>query len=445
MHSRNLKAMNQEHLSETQLLNYRMGKMNDTEMYQTELHLLECTLCNDALEGFETKSPNVTLADLQDLKGRLAERLSIEKKRERVVFWPMTVAASLLLIGFISLFFLLDNAKKEGQTIARKEAPVTKKSEENYSSAPPQSSKAPEKEEAEEQEIVKTDKAKKKEISNYHNEQRIPLQQEPNLTEAETIQSAPSFAADETADNQEIKTLAPESSQLAKVYKRETEEQGMRQTVSAEPNVKVSSRRSINLEFIKGKVTDEDGLAIPGVSVVVKGTTTGAISDANGNYQISLPSSNAVLVFSSIGYNSSEIKVDKNQTNVNAQLDLNAAALAEIVVVGYSTEGASLTGNSKIIRAKPAGGYRNFKNYIRENTHYPPAASGKTFEGKVVVEFNVNSDSTLSDFTIKKPMGYGLDNEAIRLIKEGPGWIPGMLNGTPIQQKIAVKVPFKER
>ncbi|HYG37597.1 MAG TPA: TonB family protein [Cytophagales bacterium] len=437
--------MNQEHLSETQLLNYRMGKMNDTEMYQTELHLLECTLCNDALEGFETESPNVTLADLQDLKGRLAERLSMEKKRERVVFWPMTVAASLLLIGFISLFFLLDNAKKRDQTYARKEAPVLKETENNYSPTPLQSSKTPEQKETEDQTIINTEKVKKREVVIDRNKQKIPVQQEQSLAEAETIQSAPSMVADETSENQEIKARISDSSQLAEVYKREIEEQGMRQSASAEPNAKVSRSRSMNFEFIKGKVTDEDGQGLPGVSVALKGTTTGTITDENGNYQISLPSSNAILVFSSVGYNPSEIEVDKNQTSVNAQLNVNATALAEIVVVGYSTEGASLTGNSKIIRAKPAGGHRNFKNYIRENTKYPTAASGKNFEGKVVVEFNVNTDGTLSDFTIKKPMGYGLDDEAIRLIKEGPGWIPGMLNGTPIQQKIAVKVPFKRR
>lgn len=70
---------------------------------------------------------------------------------------------------------------------------------------------------------------------------------------------------------------------------------------------------------VKGVVTsNEDGQPIPGVSVVVKGTTTGTITDLDGNYSLKVPS-NAVLQFSFIGMQTSEIKVD-GQTIIDVVL-----------------------------------------------------------------------------------------------------------------------------
>ena len=64
-------------------------------------------------------------------------------------------------------------------------------------------------------------------------------------------------------------------------------------------------------QTIKGKITSETKEPLPGVSVVVKGTTTGASSDANGNYTIQTADGNATLVFSFIGYTTEEFELDE--------------------------------------------------------------------------------------------------------------------------------------
>jgi TonB family protein len=61
----------------------------------------------------------------------------------------------------------------------------------------------------------------------------------------------------------------------------------------------------------------------------------------------------------------------------------------------------------------------------------------------VRVEFTVKADGQLSDFKIKKGLGYGCDEEAIRLIKEGPAWKPAVYQGKKVERKITVYVPFK--
>lgn len=94
---------------------------------------------------------------------------------------------------------------------------------------------------------------------------------------------------------------------------------------------------------ITGKVTDEAGETLPSVSIVIKGTNAGTITDANGNYQITA-NKDAVLVFSFIGLESQEITVGDRST-LNVQLKPDSKLLDEIVVVGYGTQKKSdLTG-----------------------------------------------------------------------------------------------------
>ena len=75
---------------------------------------------------------------------------------------------------------------------------------------------------------------------------------------------------------------------------------------------------------IKGKVTDENNGALPGVSVVVKGTTNGAVSDMDGEYTIKVKKDNAVLVFSYLGYKTEERTIGKSSTlNVQMKTDFH--------------------------------------------------------------------------------------------------------------------------
>lgn len=87
---------------------------------------------------------------------------------------------------------------------------------------------------------------------------------------------------------------------------------------------------------VSGQILSEDGLLLPGVSIVVKGTTNGTASDIDGNYSI-LANSNDVLVFSFIGFVTQEIAV-VGQSEINAVLVEDAKQLDEVVVVGYGTQ-----------------------------------------------------------------------------------------------------------
>lgn len=98
---------------------------------------------------------------------------------------------------------------------------------------------------------------------------------------------------------------------------------------------------SFNLAYaqqtITGKVTDgSTGDGLPGVNVLVKGTTTGAVTDIEGSYSLSAASTN-VLVFSSVGYLSQEVTVG-SQSTISITLSEDIQSLEEIVVIGYGTQ-----------------------------------------------------------------------------------------------------------
>jgi TonB-linked SusC/RagA family outer membrane protein len=87
---------------------------------------------------------------------------------------------------------------------------------------------------------------------------------------------------------------------------------------------------------VTGKVVDSDGMPLPGVNVVEKGTTNGAVTDIDGNYSIVVSSAEATLAFSSVGYLSEEVVVG-SQSTINMTLAESIESLEEVVVVGYGT------------------------------------------------------------------------------------------------------------
>jgi TonB-dependent starch-binding outer membrane protein SusC len=90
-------------------------------------------------------------------------------------------------------------------------------------------------------------------------------------------------------------------------------------------------------KLIQGSVMDENGEALPGVNIIIKGTMSGAITDIDGNYQIQVDNpAEAVLIFRFIGFDEKEIPVN-NRTIVNSVLAESSVSLDEVVAIGYGT------------------------------------------------------------------------------------------------------------
>lgn len=180
-------------------------------------------------------------------------------------------------------------------------------------------------------------------------------------------------------------------------------------------------------QTVTGKVIDDGGLPLPGVSVIIKGTTTGTVTGIDGDYSISNVSSSATLVFSFVGMTSQEIAVG-TQTSINITLETSSIGLDEVVAIGYGTQKkANLTGSVGMASAERL-----------ENR--PIVSAGQGLQG-VIPNLNItirNGDPTRSaDFNIR---GFESINggSPLILIDGVPGDMD-RLNPTDIQSVTVLK------
>ena len=108
---------------------------------------------------------------------------------------------------------------------------------------------------------------------------------------------------------------------------------------------------------VTGSITDADsGEALIGASIVIKGTTNGTVTDFDGNFSVSIPSSGTVLEVSFTGYESQELIIDNPDQELNIKLKLSVDQLQEIVVTGYTSEKKSdLTGAIQVVELERIG------------------------------------------------------------------------------------------
>lgn len=94
---------------------------------------------------------------------------------------------------------------------------------------------------------------------------------------------------------------------------------------------------SFSQKNVTGTVTDDKGMPLPGVTVKEQNTSNGAVTDFDGNFNLTITQTDAVLIFSFVGFETQEVSVS-NQTNITVSLKENLEALSEVVVIGYGTQ-----------------------------------------------------------------------------------------------------------
>ena len=139
---------------------------------------------------------------------------------------------------------------------------------------------------------------------------------------------------------------------------------------------------------VSGKVVDAQSIGLPGVSIVVKGTTTGTVSAVDGGYTLNVPNGNSTLVFSYIGFTSQEIVVN-NRSTISLTMASDDKMLSEVVVVGYGEQkketvtGAVATVKGSDLVKSPAINLSNsfagrMPGVIATNASGEPGADGAT-------------------------------------------------------------------
>ena len=115
--------------------------------------------------------------------------------------------------------------------------------------------------------------------------------------------------------------------------------------------------------------------------------------------------------------------------------------LTEVVVTGKALK--TDRGNEPVVRtAIPAGGLEAYRQYLINNLNYPAEAAAKKVKGEVLIQFTITATGSLTAFSVLKGLGYGCDEEVIRLVKLGPPWSPSTQNDVPIESEVKVRMLF---
>ncbi|MBC7915350.1 MAG: TonB-dependent receptor [Pyrinomonadaceae bacterium] len=110
-------------------------------------------------------------------------------------------------------------------------------------------------------------------------------------------------------------------------------------------------------EVITGTVVDSKGIPLIGVTIKIKSSSTGVVTDSQGNYKINVPTLNGILVFSSIGFIDEEVPIN-SRTNINVTLKESVTELDNVVIIGYGTRKKSdLTGSLSQVKGKEINAY----------------------------------------------------------------------------------------
>ncbi len=129
--------------------------------------------------------------------------------------------------------------------------------------------------------------------------------------------------------------------------------------------------------------------------------------------------------------------------NENAKNKANFISLNTISIIGYAFEPDEV--HSFVSLENPPqfpGGISDFYKFLADNIKYPEEAAKQDIEGNVFASFIVEKDGSLNDIKIDRGLGYGADEEAIRILKLSPKWTPGTQNGKIVRVKYNLPIKF---
>lgn len=203
---------------------------------------------------------------------------------------------------------------------------------------------------------------------------------------------------------------------------------------------------------VQGQVLEEDTRKpVVGANVIIKGTTSGTISDVNGNFTILMPVG-ATLQISYIDMKKKELTVTKELIGkmkflkVYLQSEKPVKAADETVVRYVPREVTpSVSPVFQVVEEMPEfpGGMRECLTFLEKNIKYPVEAQLAGAQGKVIVQFVVEKDGSIINPKIVRSIDPALDGEAIRVISLMPKWKPGMQKGKPVSVQYTVPVTFR--
>lgn len=191
---------------------------------------------------------------------------------------------------------------------------------------------------------------------------------------------------------------------------------------------------------LTGLVKDKaDFTPIASASVLIKGTNQGTIADLDGKFVLEVPEKGCVLALSFIGYATQEVAIPAGTKQVEVLLEKDGSDKPNYIPVPTDSP------VYQVVEEMPEfpGGMAACLKFLGENIKYPAEAMKAGKQGKVIVQFVVEKDGSISNPQVVRSVDSELDGEAIRVVSIMPKWKPGYQKGEPVAVKFTIPVAFR--
>lgn len=458
-------------------LRYLKGELSNKERHALERDLEADAFEKEALEGFEMIAPGDLEVDILSLHSRMRKR---QQRRKRVALYSIAATvASILVVGTIFINVYDFNPEADRETTQTEESLLMEKSPETSDAAVAEEQDLDE--EIREEETGLPDKsvteesqppdvrdakgpgaAKKLEIADDQAEILVP-DQDFEMAKEEVPEAAPEAvpeAAPEMAEEmaEEMAPVPEPDAVLAVEAAPDRREKRAMRKAKALPSEMDQAQAT---QYLSGQVSGvvisaEDMDPLPGATVMVKGISSGYVSDMEGKFTVPAgEEAQTTVIASYVGMVTEEYQLNPDQENrVVMQPDL--ATLNEVIVVAYGAQTekypVSAVQKVQVVQedyysvlkgAEPAGGIEAYKRYMEKNIRFP---AGDTLSKRevVVLKFSVKSDGKLSGILTLRSPGQAFTEEAIRLLEEGPAWNPAQGENGTTDDEVRMRIVFKK-
>jgi hypothetical protein len=410
-----------------QLRRYVAGELSPAEQHQIEKAALENERIDDTIEGLRAiKKANVEDKKvLQELREQLHQRI---KKRERswLPYYYASAATVVLVVGLG--WWLTQKAempmKASGGVALQPPPPVLKpESAPAVVGNPPSSITS----------SAQAERFDRKPASTPKKEAVIEIAAvlKPTPTSEEKANDVPALEAAPAA----IQML--DSGQNVAVNAKIPERMALAPTAALAKRSTFSAVKNEEVFTVRGKVLTANLQALPGVALQLKNQLGGVSTDAGGNFTLPNVRRGDEITVLSVGFEKMQLTVS-DSIIAPIVLKEDEQALSEMVVTARSR-------NAKIMNREvgPKNGWEKYKDYLENSAKAYIAQNPQAPRGQVRLSFVVTSSGELVDFKAINKAGSSLFEEAVRIIKSGDSWEPGLRNGQLVTDKVLVSVDFK--
>ncbi len=409
----------------SRIIKYLNNELSERERYAFEREMEADPFLMDAIEGYE----KIDTEQINESLTHLKNKLSSKYKKRILPLWTKIAAGILFIIGISSLFFISTNNPSE---------PLLSKQQEEKTNTELQEAPMREAQPIDNSTNIQLKdnniKIESNSENNSINKKEVTLEKHTPIAKLSTKKI--NYSTKENSEDSDSYLKLEQEFEL-EAEKKKNVLTGTIEGDKIEPGANYfAADREIDQSLLKdsfiqykGKVVDESGSPLPGVTIIQEGKPNGTITDMDGNFTLNTTTRESMLSFDFIGYKQKKVLANKDSIG-EVILEDDAIALEEVVTVGYGTvkqnkEKPIVMENNLI--PSPIIGIKKFTRKIENSIKLP--ANYKNNEIKVNIF--ISETGEISDIKIITPVNEKFDSELKLKIKELGLWETAVINNKP--------------